>query len=27
VPATQAVVETHVIGPDGQELVSYSHIA
>ena len=26
-PATQAVVETHVLGPDGHELVSYSHIA
>jgi hypothetical protein len=27
VPATQAVVDSHVRGPDGRELVSYSHIA
>ena len=27
VPATQAIVESHVLGPDGRELVSYSHIA
>ena len=27
VPATQAVVETHVLGPNGRELVRYSHIA